>query len=88
MKNIINSLFQDFVDELVSLDEISVETNYVPYGDTYVKCCKTISDEDIELAKKRFVEYIKENVETILEENDIDKTTENKKLFIKLAKEV
>lgn len=88
MKNLIESLYQEFLDELVSDGEIMENTDYVPYGDTYVRCCKTISDEDLERAKTRFVDYVKENIDVLFRDYDIERTAENKKMFIKLAKEL
>lgn len=88
MKNLIESLYQEFLDELVSEGEIVENTDYVPYGDTYVRCCKTISDEDLERAKTRFVDYVKENIDVLFRDYDIERTAENKKMFIKLAKEL
>lgn len=91
LKDAVAGMFDRYIDEMVSDGFVRTESNYVPYGNTYVSRGDYIDDCDIDRIKERFVDEIKyddDMVVEVLDEVGLDFNDNNRELVIEIAKGV
>lgn len=91
LKDAVADMFDRYIDEMVSDGFVRTESNYVPYGNTYVSSGDYIDDCDIDRIKERFVDEIKYDDDMVVEcldEVGLDFNDNNRELVIEIAKGV